>query len=188
MNKSMADLLDMMDFSNGEKCLLLLSDNAQRLLEAPGSSHNHQAWPGGYLDHVLEVMNIATALYASLSEWRSLPFKLPDALLVLFLHDLEKPWKKDFDLKAKTARALFREKKIAEYEFALTPEQQNALAYVEGEGDDYSSSQRVMNEMAAFCHACDVISARIWHNFPTKGETPEETLESALAKSERAAK
>jgi hypothetical protein len=58
---------------------------------APGSTKNHQAWEGGYIDHITEVMNIAHWLYTSSP--RPLPFGLADALEVLFLHDLEKPWK-----------------------------------------------------------------------------------------------
>lgn len=55
-------------------------------------------------------------------------------------------------------------KKDKEYDIALTPQQENALRYVEGEGDDYSSERRVMNELAAFYHMCDVASARIFHS------------------------
>ncbi len=88
--------------------------------------------------------------------------------MVLFLHDLEKPWKEDVDLKAKGKRAAFRLAKIAEYDIVLTQEQLNALKYVEGEGNDYRKDKRIMNEMAAFCHLCDVTSARIWYNEPKR--------------------
>lgn len=44
--------------------------------------------------------------------------------------------------------------------------QRNALTYVEGEINDYSSQKRVMNELAAFCHKVDVWSARGWCDYP----------------------
>ena len=149
---------------NRERCLRLWSDNSDRFNEACGSSHNHQAWVGGYLDHITDVMQIAETIYAPLASLRSLPFSASDACLVLFLHDLEKPWKSERDLKDKAKKRAFRASKIAEYGITLSPEQENALLYVEGEGDDYRSDRRVMNELAAFCHMCDVASARIWHS------------------------
>jgi hypothetical protein len=140
----------------------LWEDHYQRLSVAPGSSHNHQAWIGGYLDHVLETMNIAYWLYVSCP--RKFSFPLNDALVVLFLHDIEKPWKADMKFKDKEARRKFRDEMITLYQIILTDEQKNALRYVEGEGDDYSPKGRIMNEMAGFCHACDVLSARTWHD------------------------
>lgn len=163
------EMLNLIKSPNRERCIALLNDNLSLWQEAKGSSHNHQAWVGGYLDHVAEVMMIATKLYDSLSAVRLLPFTLADAELVLFLHDLEKPWKKQHGPGwAKQERKSFRANKIEEYGIILTTEQQNALMYVEGEGDDYSPNKRVMNELAAFCHLCDVTSARIWHDQPRK--------------------
>jgi hypothetical protein len=129
---------------------------------AAGSGHNHQAWPGGYADHVTEVLNIAIWLYVTSP--RKLPFKLEDALLVLFLHDIEKPFKIDGHVwTTKEARRAFRELVIQMNEVRLTDEQKNALEYVEGE-HDYSGTERKMGPMAAFCHICDVFSARVWHD------------------------
>lgn len=163
--KCLEQLLILIDPLNKEQCYNLYYNNYERLTSAPGSSHNHQAWPGGYIDHIEGVMNIALNLYESLSKIRMLPFKVEDALLVLFLHDLEKPWKKDrHEFWTKYERKIFRANKIAEYGIILTPEQQNAILYVEGEGNDYKPDARVMNELAAFCHMCDVASARIWHD------------------------
>lgn len=153
-------------------CLKLLKRIAEDDLRgAPGSSHNHQAWPGGYLDHVAEVMEIAVRQHAALTMMRPLPFTLSDALLVLFLHDLEKPWKyeKDKPLFDKVDRHAFRMKKIAKYGIALSADHVNAIRYVEGELDDYSPKRRVMGRLAAFCHACDVLSARLWFDEPQKG-------------------
>ena len=127
---------------------------------AAGSSHNHQAWPGGYLDHVRETMNIAIRLHEAFHD-RGFDFFLGDALLVLFLHDLEKPYNTPWP--SKEYRREFRSHLIREAGITLSPEQENALEYVEGE-HDYSNKERKMGPMAAFCHMCDIASARIWYN------------------------
>lgn len=102
---------------------------------------------------------------------------LGDALLVLFLHDLEKPWKYEFDAEGKLhykaefkdnkkAQREFREQKFRDYGFVFTANHENALKYVEGEFADYKSAERVMKPLAAFCHLCDITSARLWYDFP----------------------
>ena len=128
---------------------------------AQGSSHNHQAWEGGYLDHVRETMNIAVRLYYSMDTKRQFPFPLADALLVIFLHDIEKPYKRMFSLEKKEQKREFRDYFIRESRITLTEEQVNALQYIEGE-HDYSNTERKMGQMAAFCHCCDILSARVW--------------------------
>lgn len=134
---------------------------------AMGSSHNHQAWVGGYTDHVLETLNIGIWLYVSSP--RPMPFPLEDALLVLFLHDIEKPFKNTQTWRDKQERRDFRTMLIQQNQIRLTEEQQNALRYVEGVPDsEYSNKERVMGAMAAFCHMCDIASARLWHD---KGAT-----------------
>lgn len=78
--------------------------------------------------------------------------------------------KKGFDTKA-DAQA-FRIKKIKEYGIHLTPDQENGIKYIEGEGNDYTNKRRVMNELAAFCHVCDVSSARIGPDNPFEKNDP----------------
>ena len=129
--------------------------------QAKGSNHNHQTWEGGYLDHVLETMNIARWLYTTSP--RKLPFKLGDALLVMFLHDFEKPYKEKNSWQTKEERRKFRDFLIESLGIVISEEQRLALLYVEGE-HDYSNTERKMNELAAFCHCCDIFSARLWHN------------------------
>lgn len=172
----MEDLLAMIPGDNGRVCEKIYADCAELFCEVPGSSHNHQAWPGGYHDHVLETMNIARLLYGTMQSVRNLPFSLGDALLIMFLHDIEKPWKYELDehgglrvkdeLKSKEAQREFRNKRLAEYGVVLTPEQENAMEYVEGEYKTYSNRRRVSWPLAAFCHMCDVASARIWFDRP----------------------
>jgi hypothetical protein len=158
-------LLEMIPEPTRDKLQILWNCNYDQFSEARGSSQNHQAWDGGYLDHVREVMNIACILYTTFEVLRPLPFTLADTLIVLFLHDIEKPWKHEFHL-TKSERPGFRLKMMEKYGVELTEEQQLAFKYVEGENDDYTPGQRATNELGAFCHLCDYTSARIWHDRP----------------------
>ncbi len=176
------DLLCLIDEPNRTSCRRLLADNMELFRTVQGSTNNHQAWPGGYFDHVHEVLNIAVALYALFAELRPLPFSLSDALLVLYLHDVEKPWKYELgpdgqlhhlpSQRTKADQHAFRLRKLAEYGIELTADQHNGLKYVEGEHDDYSSRQRVSGPLAAFCHLCDTASARIWFAHPAVTDDP----------------
>lgn len=163
----------MIDEPSCSACHRILANNWELFRETPGSSHNHQNWPGGYFDHIREVMNIAVALYGFLSSIRPLPFSLSDLLLVLFLHDIEKPWKYGHGLllHTKKERHEFRMKKLAEYSVVLTPDQENGMYYVEGEGEDYSNTQRVMGSLACVAHMCDIASARLWFDHPAVDDT-----------------
>ena len=173
-------MIEMLPEPNRGICSMILADNRELFQAVQGSSNNHQAWPGGYFDHVQETMNIAVMLYNALNPLRPMPFTVADALLVNFFHDIEKPWKYEFcedgklcyrkELKDKEAQRIFRAKKMAEYGIQLTAEQENALRYVEGEFDDYTNERRVMGPLAAFCHMCDVASARIWFDYPVHGQ------------------
>ena len=146
---------------------------------AHGSVHNHQNWPGGYWDHIREVLNIAVVFYNKANSLRRLPFSLSDAILVLFLHDIEKPWKYEVGPDGEQRRKeifcteevshKFRDGILERYGIVLNPEQENAMKYVHGEGGDYTSQNRTMGPLAAFCHVCDVFSARIWFEHPVEG-------------------
>lgn len=169
---SLEEMLGMIKEPAKSKCFRMLKENEEVFLQAAGASYNHQTWRGGYIDHLREAMNIAIVLYEAFNELRPLGFKLSDALLVIFLHDLEKPWrytaskndKKSLDKKEK--RHDFRLNKIFEYGISLTKNQENAIRYIEGELSDYSPRRRVMNPLAAFCHLADITSARMWFDCP----------------------
>lgn len=158
-------------------CRRILEDNRHLFEKARGSTHNHQAWEGGYVDHITDGMNLINNLYRFMKSFgRPLPFSLSDALLVFFIHDLEKPWRIVVDekgvvsnrmgMETKEDFRIFREQQLLVYGLTLTPEQQNAFTYVESEGKDYSSTHRVMNELAAFCHIIDTWCARGWYDYP----------------------
>lgn len=179
---SLTELIGLIDQPFQSVCRNIFANHRELFHQVQGSRSNHQAWPGGYADHVTEVMNIAVREFSSLNQLRPLPFSLSDALLVLFLHDLEKPWKYEIGedgkirpregIKTKAEARAFREKKLDEYGIVLTEDQRNALTYAEGELGDYSPDHRVMGPLAAFVHVCDVISARVWHDHPLEQSDP----------------
>ena len=179
---SIDDLVQLITEPNRTAVGKILADNRDLFARVQGSTHNHQAWPGGYLDHVTEVMNIALVLFRTLSAQRPLPFSLSDILLVVFLHDIEKPWKyelgEDGQLRhkptmlTKVDHQRFRMEKLTEYGVVLSDEHVNGLKYAEGELDDYSSRERKMRPLAALAHLCDVTSARIWFDHPAVADDP----------------
>ena len=157
----------------------LLAEHDELFRSARGSSHNHQAWAGGYADHVREVMNTAVVLYGALGQLRPLPFSLSDALVVLFVHDLEKPWAYEETGGAWRRREglkenahPFRLARLAEAGVTLPAELEGAVRFVEGEGSHYSNRARVMSPLAALCHMCDVASARLWYDYPLARDDP----------------
>ncbi len=173
---SLESMLELIEEPNRTACEHILNDNLELFKTAKGSSNNHHTWLGGYYDHIQEVMNIAIILYTTLNSLRPLPFSLSDVLLVLYLHDIEKPWRYDLgddgkldnkpDLDTPEKQHIFREKKLKEYGILLTEEQKNGLRYVEGEGKDYSGKHRAMEPLAALAHICDVTSARVYFDYP----------------------
>lgn len=179
---SIEEMLKMIDEPNGSRCWQLLKDNQKIFQTARGSTCNHQAWTGGYYDHIQEIMNIVRILYHHLNFLRPLDFSLSDALLVTFLHDLEKPWTykisdrgewiRDELFSSKEAQQAFRRAKCQEYNIELTPELENGIKYIEGEHKDYTNRRRVMSPLAALCHLADVTSARIWFDFPLEENDP----------------
>lgn len=164
----------------------MVDNHPARFAKAFGSTNNHQAWRGGYEDHVTETMNIAAQMYWTFERLgRKMPFTLADAIAVMFLHDLEKPFKHGKILNlcdcgaecscpsvpaTKENRKQFRKDMIESYGIKLTDQQWNALRYVEGVPDsEYTPGERTMGELAAFCHCADILSARLWHDKGREG-------------------
>lgn len=145
--------------------------NADRFAISPGSKSKHQAWEGGWLDHINEMMHYATRMWTIVegNDGRMLPFNMTDVMLVIFLHDLEKPFKYVFpvDQQAVSDPEGFKFRIMQEYGITLTEDQENALLYIHGEGNDYGD-ERVMGPLAAYCHMLDTLSARIWFDYPKK--------------------
>jgi hypothetical protein len=176
---SFDELLQRMDNPYRSAFRSLLAEYDEVFRSARGSSHNHQTWAGGYADHIREVLNTAVALYDTLGQLRPLPFSLSDALVVLFVHDMEKPWAYEEvcggwcrrDGFKKNAHD-FRLAKLAEAGITLPAELERAVFFVEGEGSHYNNRTRLMRPLAAFCHMCDVASARLWHDHPLECDDP----------------
>ncbi len=184
-------MLAMIDEPNRSICQRAVRDNRTLFRQAAGSSYNHQPWTGGYWDHVTEAMNLWLLLYRAFKSTGRLSqlepderFTRSDGLVVLFWHDIEKPWSFVLyngapvadehgrlqqlpSMSSKAARKAFAEEKIREYGVVLSPALRNALDYVEGIRDsDYSPFDRRMRPLAALCHACDMLSARAFYGFP----------------------
>lgn len=177
--RSLDDLLGLIEGPQGQRMRALYADHRQQYAHARGSSANHQAWTGGYWDHVTELLNIACAQHAWMSAARPLAFTLSDALLILAAHDLEKLVRFDAAgaenpaLSAKADKAAFRLELLERYGIELTPVQANALRFAEGVRDEhYTNQRRTMSPLAAFVHVCDLISARMWFNFPAAEADP----------------
>lgn len=154
--------LDLIDGDNQARCKKMWDFFKESCADAKGSSSNHQSWEGGYFDHITDIMEYGVSLYELLSKVDKLPFSISDVILVLFLHDIEKPIKYGTSNKLQISNDDIRKSLIFKYEIELNIEHINALKYIHGEGNDYSSSNRVMNPLSAFCHCCDIISARIF--------------------------
>ena len=162
-------LLSLIDEPNRAACLSLWNENKDRFQKAPGSLTKHQAWPGGYVGHLEEVMNFGYKLFNQMDSMRKLDFTLSDIMLVLFLHDLEKPFryvepKTEFESHEK--KEYFIQNMIETYSITLSDNHKNALKYIHGEGEEYSRTERIQKPLAAFVHICDVASARIWFDYP----------------------
>lgn len=164
---------------NCEKLEEILDDHFAAFLMAKGSLHNHQAWPGGYSQHVGDTMTIARSILNVMNKNWSVPFDWGSVVLVIFLHDIEKPFMQlqfaigapeDYRPWSKEERMAFRNGIIKKYGIELTEEELTALKYIEGEGDDYSATERKMNELGALCHAADVLSTRLWHSRNKPGD------------------
>ena len=138
--------------------------------DAKWSSNNKHQWrEGWYYDHIADCLKFWKVLYDGLQWYRPLPFTFDDVIVIIVLHDLEKPYKysmhnSDFQDLLSLDSHWIRDKVMEEYNITLSPNQQNWLDYIHGEWDHYSKTERVQWPLAAFCHSIDTISARIYFN------------------------
>lgn len=151
-----------------------MDDNIELFRKAPGSRANHQAYPGGYLDHIGDCMKFAWDIYSTFPviKMEALPkeeqFDVADATIVMFLHDLEKPWLygefPHLNLSEKWRRRQFRLDMIKQYDIQLEEKHWAALDQVEGIRDaDYDPNSRGFTPLGAFCHTLDLLSARVFY-------------------------
>ncbi len=171
---SFRQLLEAMTEKHRSVASRILKEFHDEFYAAPGGLNKHQNWHGGYAGHVHETMSIAYIFYQQMAKYRVIPFSLSSALFVLFFHDLEKMFRYDVDRSGRpkktkfannhtyrTALVIMRRLKIP-----VTAEERNALQYIHGENEDYHPTRRIMNQLAAFVHCCDTLSARVWYDYP----------------------
>lgn len=183
MKRTLWEWLEMVEGQNHEALDRFLADDDHqtRLEHAPGSRSAHQAWEGGWVEHERQTMMIANYLYelfVTTGRFDELPederFSLSDAYVVMFLHDIEKPFVYDFTEEGsivinnpmtKQERKEFRRDIIERYGFILSPTMVNALKYVEGERDaDYVPGGRAEQPLASLCQVADNLSARAFYD------------------------
>ena len=169
------------DGQQGEALQALYIENWFYVARAPGSSGNHQAWPGGFMEHIRQFNGFVEHMYFQMESAgiiKKLPpeeqFTLPEALAVGALHDIEKPFiytpttdgfVRDPEFKDKAKKAELRQMLMDNYLIELTPNQENAMKYVEGIPDsEYTPGDRIMGPLAALVHMADIYSARICYN------------------------
>lgn len=77
-------------------------------------------------------------MYDGLDTYRKLPFTFDDVIVIIALHDLEKPYK--YSTNSSNYQSLLaldnhgiRDNIMEEYGIMLSPEQQNGLDYIHGE-------------------------------------------------------
>jgi hypothetical protein len=157
-------------------------DHLDDILANPGSGHNHQNWYGGYCDHIVQCLTLAEQQYKMLCKFHSAkfgnerkfasytpPFTLASAALVLYFHDVEKIPKYTrtphmFNDALKYNQEIWYYGVLPEwYGIIFMPNEQNALKYVHGE-HDHSKTERKAKPLAAFCHCCDMMSSRMFHD------------------------
>ena len=161
-NKTLMDFLSSLQGKRKQAILKFHEEYLDLISSAKGSKSKHQDWPGGYQDHLTEMMSMGEQMYTLFSARRKLPFTFDQVIVVSYFHDLEKVFKyttgKEIDKPDWYARIL------PERGITFDSQEQNALKYIHGEGpNDYNPDTRVMNELAAFCHAIDNLSARMWY-------------------------
>lgn len=191
LNKvKLKDFIAAMDSDNKAAIWAIYKHYEDLLYTHPGSSHNHQAWPGGLVDHLAEVCRYAYTDYEVIECGNDPTFGQPlhrfyfddQAMIAIFCHDAEKfvvygnkddPRCAPFLIMAADATSKVEKEKIkwhvlehwrVKFGLELNEEVINAIKYTHGEGDDYSNTQRVMNPLAVLVGNADRRSARIGFN------------------------
>lgn len=158
INKAIQEI----DEVNRKALLSYFDKHSKRIAMSPGSKASHQAWTGGYMDHISHMIQLADSIYYDNKEpefWNPSNFTIGDIYLVIFLHDFEKPFRL---VEPKFSQEDIK-KEFESFGFQLNDMHLNALKYAHGENEDYIPHQRVMNELAGILHAVDVLSARTYH-------------------------
>ena len=179
LSKTFRDLVAGLQDPRCDIFLKIYDDHKDIFEAAAGSGHNHQAWAGGYADHLAECLRVNEITYEALSQVRPLGFTKSSAAICLFLHDIEKPFRYGpaDDPRCAPWQARFNGKPYPTWEdakweiidhlqkiygFVLSDDEVNAIKYTHGEGSDHRKDMRVARPLAAHVHHCDNTSARVW--------------------------
>jgi hypothetical protein len=92
LGMNLLQLLETLDDPRQHSLLRIYQDHGDLFHHGAGGN-NHPNWPGGYADHVAEIIRINRILYPAMNVVRPLPFTMGQADVVLFFHDIEKPFK-----------------------------------------------------------------------------------------------
>ena len=177
--KNLEYFLGQIDEPNRAAAKNLLETYKDIINTAKWSQVKHQAWEWWYRDHLQEICNIAWEMYCTFNKRRKLPFSFSDVILVLFLHDLEKPFKYAWSEEQKEQLKSYWKNyqqfivdTASQFWFTLSEDHLNALKYIHWEGDEHNPTERIQKPLAAFVHDCDTWSARWWPEHPQRhGET-----------------
>lgn len=167
MQFRLTEYLDLIPEPNRSRCKTMLKDHYPRFLKAPGSLAKHQAWEGGYFDHLEGGMKFAVKTYETVEEDEKLPFTLGSVILVLFIHDLEKPFKyvsRRRSFKNDHEKKEFILGMLKQYHIELSDDEMNAFTYIHGEGKKHNPHTRVQGPLGGFAQMCDLWSARVKPN------------------------
>jgi len=166
VSRRVIDYLEQLDDPRKKKILAFHQAHQELMDIAQGSFAKHQAWLGGYQDHIAECFRIAEAMYLGLQKIRQVPINLNSALVVLYFHDIEKMWKYSQGLPPDFDKQCFYRKELREiYGIELTTDELSALKYIHGEPqEEYNATTRLMSPLASFCHCVDTLSARMWYD------------------------
>ena len=129
-------------------------------------AEKHQAGPGGYLDQIGSCFRLAAGFYSALSNELQDLFHFASAVVVLYFHDIEKPWKYGIGSPGPIDKEEFLRTDLpTRYGITFSPDEWNALTYVHGEPEsEYNPNIRLMGRLASVCHAADCLSARGCHD------------------------
>jgi hypothetical protein len=174
-------IVKLVENSNRDSIIDAYVQNAERIAKTPGARKKHQAWEGGYLDHVVYATNFGVRLHNLNLDLGFQPdHSEGDIALVMLLHDfgkiaryrkVENGW--DYVENPDQTEKNFFRSAIDGHGFQLTDIQKNALEFVHGEGSKYTPKGRLMLPLATLCHQADVWNARYCSDNPLpNGQDP----------------
>lgn len=176
----MIDLIKLLDDTHRKPITEFIRCNARLLQSAYATPSGRWTRIGGWWDRTVEGMNVAVALYPILDARRPHPFSLSDALVVLFMRDVEKPWElEDIDGKkmhrinmmTKDEQHIFRMDIAKRWGIPLSSDQLQAIQYSNDDHCDYTP-QGVETRLAVFAYLCDYWCAEGWPDYPLEKNDP----------------